>query len=70
MLLHKITNDNNELRDTIRKYYRAEEEQVINELLPIAQLSNNSQIKVNKKAVELAEQVRKTAQKSAWLRLY
>lgn len=64
MLLHKITNDNNELRDTIRKYYRAEEEQVINELLPIAQLSNNSQIKVNKKAVELAEQVRKTAQKS------
>ena len=64
MLLHKTTNENNKLRDTIRKYYRAEEEQVINELLPIAQLSNNSQIKVNKKAVKLAEHLRKTAQKS------
>ena len=52
------------MRNTIRKYYRADEDMVVKELLPLAKLCNSAQIKVDSKAVELAKQVRCTAQKS------
>ena len=64
MHLPKNIDTKNSMRNTIRKYYRADEDMVVKELLPLAELCSSVQIKVDTKAVELAKQVRCTAQKS------
>jgi RHH-type proline utilization regulon transcriptional repressor/proline dehydrogenase/delta 1-pyrroline-5-carboxylate dehydrogenase len=51
----------NPLRNRIRQHYRADEADVINSLLPLAELDQQSRLRVDAKAVSLAGQVRQAA---------
>lgn len=63
MYLPLTIDTSNKLRNTIRQYYRADETAVIEELLPLAQLDHTAQERASQKAIELAGQIRHTAQK-------
>ena len=61
MYLPAHINTTDPLRNRIREYYLADEDLVINALLPLAHLGHASQARVNDKAVELAGRVRQAA---------
>lgn len=61
MLLSGPLQKVNQLRSDIRAHYRSDEAEVLERLLPLAELKAGAQVQVNKRALQLAKKIRETA---------
>lgn len=61
MLLSSPLYEVSELRSAIRVNYRSDEEEVLERLLPLAELDDGAQDRVNQRALQLAKTIRKRA---------